>query len=121
MKIVAKVGVELNGHIYHKGEVCADFNGIVTQRIADNFTDESGKPLVVGKEGEICAGNSGGEKRGEDAKVDDTKAKIAKCVEVMKREGIMQALDGMGITYSPRAKTDYLAKMLLMNRGEIEE
>lgn len=119
MKIIAKAGVELNGHIFHKGEVCGDFNGDITQRIADNFTDETGNPLSVSMGG--GHGEPTGKEGTGDAKVDDAKAKIAKCVEVMKREGIMQALDGMGITYSPRAKTDYLAKMLLMNRGEIEE
>ena len=119
MKMIAKCGVELGGHIYHKGEVCKDYSGEITKRIADNFVDEDGKPLTVGAKS--ADGKKQEEKPAEDLKKEDAKAKIAKCVEVMKREGIMQALDGMGITYAPKAKTDYLAKLLLMNKGEIEE
>jgi len=120
MKIIAKFGVELDGHIYHKGEVCKSFDGVITKRIADNFTDENGEPLKVSEGGKTADGKKQ-EKTAEDLNKADAKAKIAKCIEVMKREGIMQALDGMGITYSPKAKTDYLAKLLLMNKGEITE
>lgn len=113
MKIVAKFPVELGGHIYRKGEAL-DYGGVVTQRIADNFRNPDGTMIKVSTSAEEL-GNGGDD--GKPTKED----KIAKTVNVLKREGIIQALEGMGITYSPKAKTDYLAKLLLINKGEIEE
>jgi len=115
MTIRAKTGVQLGGHIYRKGET-AEYAGAVTQRIADNFTAEDGTALKVGAEAQSVAG---AEKRAVGA-VETDEGKIARCVDVMKREGIMQALDSMNVTYSPKSRTEYLAKLLLVSRGEIE-
>jgi hypothetical protein len=110
MKIVAKTSIEVGVHIYHKGEVC-EYDGVIDERIATYFTDENGNPLKAD-------GKAAKAVKDKDQEKEDV---IAKTVKVMKREGILQALDGMGITYSSKSKTEYLAKLLLVNRGEIEE
>lgn len=111
MLIKAKYGVELGGHIYRKGETC-DFKGAVTPRIKDNFTAADGSALAVGAgdapEDVACA-----------ASTDEDK--IEKTVATLKRDGITRQLEAMNITYSAKSRTDYLAKLLLMAKGEIEE
>jgi len=54
MIIIAKFPVQLNDHIYHKGEKC-DYSGPLTDRIAANFTDEEGNQI----ESEKVATSSG--------------------------------------------------------------
>lgn len=108
MRIIARHGVELGGHVYRKGEACADYAGEITPRIADNFTDEHGRPLTA---------RDGAEEP--DAAAPDAKGLVAKCVETLRRDGIRLALDGMGVAYPPTATTAYLAKLLLVQRGEI--
>lgn len=117
MVIIAKHAVELGGHIYRKGEACKDFTGDITDRIVANFVGADGKPLTVAASGDK---KPEGEKPPKVPK-NENAAKIAKTVEVMGRDGIMQALDGMSITYAPKAKTEYLAKLLLINKGELIE
>lgn len=111
MQIKAKYGVELCGHIYRKGETC-DFKGAVTPRIKDNFTAADGSPLTIGAgdaESPVASEVSGDED------------KIAKTVATLKRDGITRQLEAMNITYSSKSRTEYLAKLLLMAKGEIEE
>lgn len=115
MKIIARCRVELDGHIYSKGEPC-EFDGVVTPRVAANFVGADGGRLAVA--GAADARPADGNPAGP---ADDAKAKVAKAVSVMGRRGVMQSLEAMGITFSPNAKTDYLAKLMLMNKGEIVE
>lgn len=115
MRIIAKTGVQLGVHVYHKGDV-ADYDGAITQRIVDNFSAADGSALTLSGVAE-----SAKDARAEAGRAESDEGKIMRCCEVMKREGIMQALDGMNITYSPKSRTEYLAKLLLQNRGELAE
>lgn len=131
MEIKATFSVELGGHIYSKGEILKGFVGVVTQRIADNFRYADGTPLKVGETIGARAVPTAKEEGGKESpqtseaqpstEVVGDEEKIAKTVEVMKRDGIKLALEQMGITYPPKAKTEYLAKLLLMGKGEITE
>lgn len=136
MKIIAKTNVQLGGHIYARGEEC-EYGGVVTARIAANFTDETGAALTVGAKDRAGAPNPGGEgektgqspepqgtqtggAQGELFDANDVQARIDKTIQVLGRQGIMQALEDMGITYQSNASNKHLAKLLLTSQGEIK-
>lgn len=137
MKIIAKTPVQLGGHIYERGEAC-EYDGPVTARIAANFTDETGRALTVGAKDRAGAANPNGgegEKTGQSPEpqgtqtggaqgelfdANDVQARIDKTIQVLGRQGIMQALEDMGITYQANASNKHLAKLLLTSQGEIK-
>ena len=118
MTIKARYSVELGGHIYRKGET-ADWNGAVTQRIAANFTAADGTPLDAdepAKDGAKDARGAGGEETvPSDAEI------VRRTVDALKRDGIRRALEAAGVSYSNKSSTEYLARLLLVARGEIAE
>ncbi len=113
MKIVAKRPVQLAGHIFRKGE-SRDWDGPIDERIAANFTAADGSPLETGAQGDAPGGELPGL-----AQLDEN-ALIDRTVKALRREGIVQQLDAMNITYSASSNTRYLAKLLLMNKGELQ-
>lgn len=115
MKIIARFHAQLGGHVYAPGEAC-EFDGPVTARIAYNFTAEDGSSLAPDVAG--MAGAAEGPAR--DAGTDE-KALVERTVAALKRDGICRALDDMNISYSAKSSTAYLARLLLVNRGEIRE
>ena len=132
MKIIAKTNVQLGGHIYARGEAC-EYDGPVTARIAANFTGETGAALEVGdaakaarsEKGEGAPHSEKGEEPGGGAQgelfdANDVQARIDKTIQVLGRQGIMQALEDMGITYQANASNKHLAKLLLTSQGEIK-
>lgn len=132
MKIIAKTNVQLFGHIYARGESC-EYDGPVTARIAANFTTETGGALEVGEAAKAARSekgegtplsekgeDAGGEAQGELFGANDVQARIEKTIQVLGRQGIMQALEDMGITYQANASNKYLAKLLLTSQGEIK-
>ena len=132
MKIIAKTPVQLGGHIYERGEAC-EYDGPVTARIAANFTDETGGALEVGEAAKAARSEKGEgtplSEKGEDAgggaqgelfDANDVQARIDKTIQVLGRQGIMQALEDMGITYQANASNKHLAKLLLTSQGEIK-
>lgn len=118
MKIIAKNVVQLGGHIYGRGEAC-EYNGPLTERIIANFTAADGGVLSVTPVGpDAESGERGGERlKGEPGEcgVDI----IERTIDTLKREGIARQLDEMGVTYPPNANTKYLAKLLLISKGEL--
>lgn len=132
MKIIAKTPVQLGGHIYERGEAC-EYDGPVTARIAANFTDETGRALEVGDAAKAARSEKGegaphsekgevpgGGAQGELFDANDVQARIDKTIQVLGRQGIMQALEDMGITYQANASNKHLAKLLLTSQGEIK-
>ena len=132
MKIIAKTPVQLGGHIYERGEAC-EYDGPVTARIAANFTDKTGAALEVGEAAKAARSekgegaphsekgeDAGGEAQGELFDANDVQARIDKTIQVLGRQGIMQALEDMGITYQANASNKHLAKLLLTSQGEIK-
>lgn len=118
MTIIARFSVELDGHIYRRGDTC-QYGGAITRRIAANFTAEDGTALTAdGPDGD-AGGKAPGKERPKDSAA-AVKAAMARTVEVMGRDGIKRALDAMGVAYPPSANTEYLAKALLVARGECE-
>jgi hypothetical protein len=115
MRIVAKYSVEVGGHIYSKGDAL-EWSGAVTPRIAANFTDSAGMPLTADGRAEAATAKIAEPKDGKAAE----KELVAKTVASLKREGIKISLDQMHVTYSANSSTDYLARLLLVQRGEIE-
>ena len=115
MKIIARYAVEVGGHIYSKGDAL-EWNGPVTRRIAANFRAEDGSPLTV--DGDPAANAA---PAAETPKTDGRREVIARTVAALKRDGICRALDWMHLAYSTKSSTEYLARLLLVNRGEIEE
>ena len=113
MKIIAKRSVQVDGFgIVERGRAIDLPEDRIDNRIAALFVRADGSPIVA---------TATPEKAEEAAAAANSDVdKIARTVEVMKREGIMQALDGMGVTYAPHSKTSYLAKLLLVTKGEIE-
>ena len=121
MKILALHDVQLHGHVYRRGEV-ADYCGAVDARIAANFAAADGSPLSpdsaekggAAKEappdGELPLGNP----------PLDEDALVKRTLDTLKREGVMRQLDDMGITYPANAKSTFLARLLLMGKGEIK-
>lgn len=123
MKIIAKTPVQLGGHIYERGEAC-EYDGPVTARIAANFTGETGAALEVGEAAKAARSEKGeepgGGAQGELFDANDVQARIDKTIQVLGRQGIMQALEDMGITYQANASNKHLAKLLLTSQGEIK-
>lgn len=115
MKIIARFHAQLGGHVYAPGEAC-EFDGPVTARIAYNFAAEDGSSLAPDVAG--MAGAAEGPAC--DARADE-KALVERTVAALKRDGICRALDDMNISYSAKSSTAYLARLLLVNRGEIRE
>ena len=113
MKIYAKFPVQLNGHIFSKGEVC-EYDGPVTQCIVDNFVDAEGKALSVSGDSDSQHGARGNDPDGA------RKMIIEKTVEVLGKDGICLQLDGLGVTYNPKSKVEKLAELLLVTKGELE-
>ncbi len=118
MTIKAKYSVELGGHIYRRGET-AEWDGAVTPRIAANFTATDGTPLKADeatKDGaEDAQGAGGAEAAPSDAEI------VRRTVDALKRDGIRRALEAAGVSYSNKSSTEYLARLLLVARGEIAE
>lgn len=114
MKIIAKRSVQLNGHIYDKGET-AEYDGPIDDRIAALFTAADGSPLSdsqlvrrsLGEDGSPTSPTSPGDR-------------IDKLVASLGRNGIVQKLEDLGCTYHPNMNTKTLAKLLLQQQGEIE-
>ena len=132
MKIIAKTPVQLGGHIYERGEAC-EYDGPVTARIAANFTDETGAALEVGGAAKAARSEkgegtphsekgegAGGEAQGELFGENDVQARIDKTIQVLGRQGIMQALEDMNIPFQSNASNKHLAKLLLTSQGEIK-
>lgn len=132
MKIIAKTPVQLGGHIYERGEAC-EYDGPVTARIAANFTDETGAALEVGDAAKAARSekgegtprsekgeDAGGEAQGELFGENDVQARIDKTIQVLGRQGIMQALEDMNIPFQSNASNKHLAKLLLTSQGEIK-
>ena len=148
MKLIAKYNVQVRGHIYCKGEVM-EWSDPLTPRIIANFTAADGRELALppakdGQDGGQEApngklqldpppakdGQDGGQEapNGElpldpppakDGAVDED-ALIKRTLDVLKREGVMRQLDELGVTYPANAKNVFLAKLLLMSKGEIK-
>ena len=129
MKIIARCAVQLNGHIYSRGEAC-EYAGPVTERIARNFAAADGSALPASaaeplQRGEGGAGESGpASAQGSGAAGDDAKRDtgeiVARTVATLKRDGICRQLDELGVTYPAKSETKWLAKLLLATKGEIE-
>lgn len=113
MKIVARRLVQLDGHICRKGEA-RDYTGPIDERIAANFTAADGSPLAEAD----CAGADGA-LPGMAAALDEN-GLVDRTVKALRREGICQQLDAMNITYNTSSNTRYLAKLLLVNKGELK-
>ncbi len=45
---------------------------------------------------------------------------VKRTLDVLKREGVMRQLDELGVTYPANAKNVFLARLLLMSKGEIK-
>lgn len=150
MTIIAKRSVQLNGHIYAKGE-SAEWNGRIDSRIAELFTAKDGTRLIEGmneepkgpKDPKGPPGEPGmtvGEQQPtqppageqtppqppsgtENKDADDattTADRIQKLVATLGRKGIEQKLDELKVSFSSNAKTETLAKLLLQQQGEID-
>lgn len=65
-------------------------------------------------------GTQTGGAQGELFDANDVQARIDKTIQVLGRQGIMQALEDMGITYQANASNKHLAKLLLTSQGEIK-
>ena len=123
MKILALHDVQLHGHVYRRGEV-ADYCGAVDARIAANFAAADGSPLSPDSAEKDASPD------GKDAPPDgelplgkpplDEDALVKRTLDTLKREGVMRQLDDMGITYPANAKSTFLARLLLMGKGEIK-
>ena len=112
MTIIAKRSVQLNGHIYSRGEA-AEWNGPIDSRIAELFTAKDGSPLSAGSEAERnSAINSDGDNR--------ILERVDKLVAKLGRKGIEQKLDELKVSFSSKANTEALAKLLLQQQGEID-
>lgn len=122
MKLIAKYNVQVRGHIYAKGEAM-EWDGPLTPRIIGNFTAADGSSLAAPdgvqeappqtKNGELPLDPPPPEAADEDALVKRT-------LDALKRDGVMRQLDEMGITYPANAKGTFLARLLLMGKGEIK-
>ena len=126
MKLIAKHNVQVRGHIYCKGEAM-EWPDPLTPRIVANFTAADGRELALPPAQD---GQDGGQEapNGElpldpppakDGDVDED-ALVKRTLDVLKREGVMRQLDELGVTYPANAKGTFLAKLLLMSKGEIK-
>ena len=137
MKLIAKYNVQVRGHIYAKGEAM-EWDGPLEPRIIANFAAADGRELSLpppppppppdgqdnpppppdGQDnpptpGELPLGMTPPETVDEDALVKRT-------LDTLKRDGVMRQLDEMGVTYQANAKSTFLARLLLMSKGEIK-
>jgi len=108
MTIIAKRSVQLNGHIYSKGE-SAEWDGPVDSRIAELFMAKDGSALSVTANGA----------KSKDATA-TTAERLEKLVATLGRKGIEQKLDELNVSYPATAKVETLAKLLLQQQGEID-
>lgn len=121
MTIKARYSVELRGHIYRKGET-ADWDGAVTPRIAANFTAADGTPLKADEAGGGAKDAHGADGAAGAAEAAPGDAEIVRrTVDALKRDGVRRALEAAGVAYSNKSSTEYLARLLLVARGEIAE
>lgn len=120
MTIIATRSVQLKGHIYSKGEA-AEWDGPIDRRMADLFVTKDGKPLAVTPAQPPPPNNGEGENKdaGEDKDAGDLAERIQKVVATLGRKGIEQKLDELNISFSSKANTEALAKLLLQQQGEI--
>ena len=109
MTIIAKRSVQLNGHIYSKGEA-AEWDGPIDGRIAELFTAKDGSPLTAGAAGRKAPADDASK----------TLERVEKLVKELGRKGIEQKLDGLGVSYHPKMSESQLATLLLQQQGEIE-
>ena len=148
MKLIAKYNVQVRGHIYCKGEAM-EWPDPLTPRIIANFTAADGRELALpqppakdGQEAPPPPAKDGQEappppaKDGQEAPPPngelpldpqpkdgdvDEDALVKRTLDALKREGVMRQLDELGVTYPANAKGTFLAKLLLMSKGEIKE
>lgn len=132
MKLIAKHNVQVRGHIYAKGEAM-EWDGPLTPRIIANFTAEDGSSPVATDAAQETPpqpppdgqDNPQPPTPGElplDPPPDgvDEDALVKRTLDALKREGVMRQLDEMGVTYQANAKSTFLARLLLMSKGEIK-
>ena len=112
MVIIARRAVQLDGHIFRKGEA-RDYAGAVDERIAANFTAEDGSALVPSPDGADGGKGAGGGAAEAEA------ALVARTAKRLRRQGVCQQLDAMNVTYPADASTESLARLLLVQKGEI--
>ena len=120
MKIRAIHSAQVNGYgIVCKGDVVDIDASRIDARICANFVAEDGTRLSFEKKSEEGAQNEapGDGKTKEEKEYTQT---LANCISTLGREGIRRKLDDMGITYSPNAKTEYLAKLYLVQAGVVK-
>ena len=134
MKLIAKHNVQVRGHIYAKGEAM-EWEGPVTPRIIANFTAADGRELFLPQPPTDGQDNPPPPPDGQDnpqpptpgeLPLDpppdgvDEDALVKRTLDALKREGVMRQLDEMGVTYQANAKSTFLARLLLMSKGEIK-
>ena len=126
MKLIAKYNVQVRGHIYCKGEAM-EWPDPLTPRIIANFTAADGRELALpqppAKDGQEAPPPNGElplDPQPKDGDVDED-ALVKRTLDALKREGVMRQLDELGVTYPANAKGTFLAKLLLMSKGEIKE
>ena len=144
MKLIAKFNVQVRGHIYCKGEAM-EWPDPLTPRIIANFTAADGRELALPqpqpKDGQEAPPPNGElpldpqPKDGQEAPPPngelpldpqpkdgdvDVDALVQRTLEVLKRDGVMRQLDELGVTYPANAKNVFLARLLLMSKGEIK-
>ena len=125
MKLIAKFNVQVRGHIYCKGEAM-EWPDPLTPRIIANFTAADGRELALpqpqpkdGQEAPPPNGELPLDPQPKDGDV-DVDALVQRTLEVLKRDGVMRQLDELGVTYPANAKNVFLARLLLMSKGEIK-
>ena len=126
MKLIAKYNVQVRGHIYTKGEAM-EWDGPITPRILANFTAADGRELALpqppAKDGQEAPPPTPCElpldPQPKDGDMDED-ALVKRTLDALKRDGVMRQLDEMGITYPANAKSTFLARLLLMGKGEIK-
>ncbi len=166
MMIIAKCPVQLNGHIYRKGEK-AEYKGAIDARIAACFAAENGTALRISEvppqvdtpppqgdtppppqgdtpppqgdtppppQGDTPPpqGDTPPPPQGDtppppqgDTLFPDSEPSpdelVKRTIAALRRDGVMRQLDEMGVTYPANAKNDYLARLLLVSKGEIKD
>lgn len=122
MRIVAKFPVELGGHICRAGEAI-EYDGPLTERIRANFAVADGGQDAEsgGGQGQADAEASGGQPTGDARHGADERALVARTLRKLGRDGLARQLDDMGVTYPAGAKGEYLARLLLVCKGELRE
>lgn len=112
MKIIARRPVQVSGYgIVYKGQEIDLDPSLINERIAANFRAIDGSELGV------SAAHKAEDKAAKDTEANESAMALKNCVTTLGREGIRRKLDDMGITYSPNAKTEFLAKLYLTQAG----